>query len=86
MKRLTIGKAAGRTGLGLFLGSWGAFYPGGVIFPEAWGPWVYLLATIAIAVAAVAGFVAARMHSKWWYCLVALACLSLAVLLTAVAV
>ena len=84
MKRTTCGKTVGSMGLVLVASSWGGVYLGTLNSKSALVPQIWLAGTVAISLGIVAGIIASILHSKWWYCFVAVACLSLVVLLAAV--
>lgn len=81
------GKIIGIAGLVVLLASWAAIWIAPFVAPPPWVPRVWLL-TIAIALpfALVAGVIAARMASKWWYALAVAGFLSAAALLADIAV
>jgi hypothetical protein len=88
MKHSTsAGNTAGWTGVALLLASWTLLRLPSSLVTSRWDPWLFLIAIILSGPgAAVAGVLAARMASKWWYVLVGAGILSAAVLLAAVAV
>jgi len=87
MPRGHRGKIIGRAGLIALFASWAAIWVAPFVMPPPWVPRVWLV-TIAIALpcAVVAGVIAARMASKWWYVLAGAGLLSAAVLLADLAV
>ena len=81
------GEFIGIAGLIVLLASWIAIWVAPVVMPPPWVPRIWLLAImIALPFALVAGVIAARMASKWWYALAAAGFLSAVVLLADAAV
>lgn len=84
MKHPTAGRIIGEIGLALLAASWAGICFGEIFWRSALVPWLWTAAIVGVASATVGGIIASILHSKWWYCFVAVACLSLAVLLGAV--
>jgi hypothetical protein len=81
------GTLVGFAGLIALIVSWMAVGAAPRVMSDAWVPRVWLVATVvALPCAAVAGVIAARKTSKWWYALPAAALVSAAFLLAEVAV
>jgi len=87
MRNFDRGELIGILGIIVLLASWGGLWAAPYAMPPSWVPRVWLL-TLAIELpcAVVAGAVAARTASKWWYILAGVAFLSAVVLLADVAV
>ncbi len=66
--------------MALVVASWAAIYLAASVLPDRLAPWVWLGALIATPAATVASAIAGRLHSKWWYSLTAVACLSVIML------
>jgi hypothetical protein len=81
------GRIIGIAGLIALGASWTAIWIAPFVVPPPWVPRVWLL-TLATAFpfAVVAGVIAARMTSKWWYFLAGSSLLSAAILLANAAV
>jgi hypothetical protein len=81
------GKIIGIAGLIALLASWGAIWVAPLLLSPRWVPRVWLITiVVALPCAVVAGVVAARMTSHWWYVLAAAGFLSAAFLLAGAAV
>jgi len=64
------GKIIGIAGLVALLVSWAGIWVGPSVVPPLWVPRVWLMIILVVLpCAVVAGVVAARMTSKWWYVL-----------------
>ena len=87
MRNPDRGRMIGIVGLIALLVSWVGLWVAPTVFPPSWVPRVWLM-TLAIELpcAVVAGVIAARMASKWWYILAGAGLLSAGVLLADVAV
>jgi hypothetical protein len=81
------GQIIGIAGLIALVASWAAIWVAPLVLSPRWVPRVWLM-TIAVALpcAVVAGVVAARKTSKWWYVLAGAGFLSAAFLLAGAAV
>ena len=90
MPNREIGKTVGIAGLVVLVVSWTVLlFPRRILplhLPSAVGPWVVLALIILAGSATVAGIVAGRTSSRWWYFLAGTALLSFAMLLSSVAV
>ncbi len=81
------GKMIGIAGAISLVVSWLGLWVAPSVMPPSWLPRLWLLTlVIELPCAVVAGIVAARMASKWWYALVGAGLLSAVVLLADVAV
>jgi hypothetical protein len=81
------GKIIGIAGLIALFVSWAAIWVAPSVVPPLWVPRLWLMiVVIALPCAVVAGVVAARMNSKWWYVLAGAGFLSAAFLLANAAV
>ena len=84
------GKTVGIAGLVGLLVSWTVLlFPWRILplhLPSAVGPWAVLALIILAGSATVAGIVAGRTSSRWWYFLAGAGLLTLAVMLASVAV
>jgi hypothetical protein len=80
------GGTIGIVGLAVLLSSWLAMWIAPHLVPSSRVPSVWLIAMVALSCATVAGVIASRANSRWWYFLVGAAVLSLALLLASVAV
>ena len=80
------GRAVGMVGVAVLVGSWSAIWIAPRLVSSSLVPFVWLLAIVGMPCAVVAGAIAGRTNSGWWYILMSAALLSLAVLLASVAV
>lgn len=87
MERHEKGQRIGIAGLLLLLASWLAIYLAGRVMPNTWAPNVWLITlTVGLPSALIAGIVAGRMASRWWYFVSGVSCLTAGVLLAGAAV
>lgn len=86
VRRATAGRIIGEIGLALLAASWAGICLGEILWRSDLAPWLLTAAIVGVASATVGGIIASILHSKWWYCLAAVAFLSLAVLLADLAV
>jgi hypothetical protein len=81
------GKSVGIVGTLIFVFAWLTLGAAPSLLPPPWVPRIWLLAiALALPCAVIAGVVAGRMTSRWWYLLSAAGLISVAFLLANVAV
>lgn len=87
MQRNETGKKIGLAGLVLLLSSWLAIYLAGRVMPNTWAPNVWLvILTTSLPCALIAGIIAGRMASRWWYFVSGMSLLTAGIMLAGVAV
>ena len=87
MQKHEKGHRVGILGLALFLASWIAIYLAARVMPYGWEPHIwFIVMTFGLPSALIAGIIAGRMSSRWWYCVSTISFLAEGMLIAALAV